>query len=93
MRTAFGVGASPKEQRKATTFSLSCLTARPSCKETKDLMPEAYRDLSFEANHDESFKRDCEAYVKSIEVGPGPWSVESAFEADPFSLTTWDLAR
>jgi len=56
-------------------------------------MPEAYQNLSFEPNRDESFKKDCEDYVKNIEVGSGPWDVQSAFEADPLSLTTWTLTR
>jgi len=93
IQTAYAAKASAEERKQATTFNFSCITAKPGCKETKDLMPEAHRNLSFEPNRDESFKRECEDYINKTEVGPGPWTVESAFEPDPISLTTWSLTR
>jgi len=56
-------------------------------------MAEAHKNLSFEPNLDESFNKECEDYVKSVEVGTGPWRVESAFSADPISLNGWILDR
>jgi hypothetical protein len=93
IRTAYGAQASSEERRQATTLNLSCIIARPGCRETSDLMPEAHGNLSFEPNRDESFKQECEDYVTKTEVGPGPWTVQSAFEPDPISLTTWSLTR
>jgi hypothetical protein len=93
VRAAFGTRASPEEREKAMTLRLSCITAIPSCKTTSDLMPNAHRNLSFEPNRDESFNKECEDYVKKVEVGTGPWSVESAFSADPISLNGWMLTR
>ncbi len=93
VRTAFGIQASPEEREKAMTLRLSCITAIPSCRTTGDLMPDAHKNLSFEPNRDESFNKECEDYLKKVEVGTGPWSVESAFSADPISLNSWMLTR
>lgn len=93
VETAYAAEASPDERKRATTFNFSCITARAGCKETPDLMPEAHRNLTFTPNPDESFKRECEDYVRKTEIGPGPWNVESAFAPDPISLTTWSLER
>ena len=93
LRTAFGVLTSAKERENATTLRLACITAVPSCKTTTDLMPEAHKGLSFEANRDESFNKECQAYIKRVEGGTGPRSVESAFSPDPISLEAWSLTR
>jgi len=93
VRTAFGAKASDEERERAMTMHLSCISAIPGCRTTSDLMPEAYKNLSFEPNRDESFDKECEDYVKRVEVGTGPWSVESAFSADPISLNGWTLTR
>jgi hypothetical protein len=93
VRTAFGIQASPEEREKAMTLRLSCITAIPSCRTTSDLMPDAHKNLSFKPNRDESFNKECEDYLKKVEVGTGPWSVESAFSADPISLNSWMLTR
>lgn len=93
INTAYAAQASSEERRQATTFNFSCITARPGCREITDLMPEAHRNLTFEPNRDESFKHECEDYVRKTEVGPGPWTVESAFEPEPIPLTIWSLTR
>jgi hypothetical protein len=93
VRTAFAIQASREEREKAMTLRLSCITAIPSCKTTSDLMPDAHKNLSFEPNRDTSFNKECENYLRSVEAGTGPWSVESAFSADPISLNSWTLTR
>jgi len=93
VRTAFGANASVEERERAMVIHLSCISAIPSCGTSSDLMPEAHKNLSFEPNRDDSFNKECEDYVKRVEVGTGPWTVESAFSADPISLNGWTLTR
>jgi hypothetical protein len=92
-KTALGVGATAEQIRKATTIRFTCITAMPSCRAASDLMPDAARDISFEPNPDPLFTKDCEAYVKQVEVGKGPWKLETAFAPDPVSVNAWILTR
>jgi hypothetical protein len=93
IRTAFAVEATDDRIRKGTDISFSCITARPSCRTTSDLMPEADRDVSFELNRDRLFTKECQDYVKKVEVGSGPWTLDNSFAPDPISVIGWSLTR
>jgi hypothetical protein len=93
VQTAFGTEATSDQIRKGTEIRFSCITARPGCRATSDLMPEARRDVSLEPNPDRLFTKECQDYVKKVEVGSGPWALDSAFSPDPVSVNYWSLAR
>lgn len=91
--TAFASKASAVERFKATDLQLSCITAIPSCRRTTDLMPRAHEGMTFDADGDITFTKECEAYATQLEVGNGPWNVESAFSADAISVEIWEPNR
>jgi len=93
VRTAFAAEATTDQIRNGTDIRLSCITARPSCRTSSDLMPEANKGVSFEPNRDKVFTKECQDYVRKVEVGSGPWTLESAFNADPVSVSIWILTR
>lgn len=93
VETAFGVEASADQIRKGTDIRCSCITVRPSCRTTSDLMPEANIGVLFEPNRDRLFTKECEDYVKKVEVGGGPWALESSFAPDSISVIGWSLTR
>jgi hypothetical protein len=93
IRTAFGSKASSAERSKATDLKLSCITAVPSCHWTTDLMPKAHENMTFDPDGDTTFTKECKAYARQLKVGDGPWTVESAFNADPISVGIWEPNR
>jgi hypothetical protein len=93
IRAAFGSKASAAERSKATDLKLSCITSIPSCRWTTDLMPRAHENMTFDPDGDTTFTKECEAYARQLEVGDGPWKVDSAFSPDLSSVEIWEPNR